>query len=1278
MIIIWIIIAVILLYLLVGLGIYIIGTGVEPAEKKSIVRRANKKLIFKNEAFKVKLLASTRGLLPQKIEKQPWNIALVIDKSVSMRFNAAIKHAKEAAKNLIAASPGNFYYGVVEFDDSARICCRFTNHLTKLKTALDKIVSSGGTAIHEGLKLVHDLIGQESHNDRKNAVILLSDGKSHDAPALEQADRLKEDGVVIYTIGLGRCQRELLKRIASDEQGFFYAEKLEELKEFFFSVGRKIQNAQAKDVEITEHPALSKTPLRLSALGDIRPLDMDLYHEEAPFIKWFLPGLENEHTTLEYQLKPQCYGWYPAAYQKAEITMEGQNSESLTFHSNKGPYVLVIPRFFLWQVLWIFLNPLLWMLIQKRSCKYRDYIVERKYNEPGKLKESAIEKLPPLNPVYSVGVTPSLVIGLGFGGIDALTHLKRLLWEHHEDDNINRKVALLGIDSVKPYFSDNIISGTIQLIPTEKISLHSPTSVYIAKEARKNDTGKEHTWLDSKGLSAGGVDYDVGGGTHFNRQIGRLNYILSSENVNRIKYIIKNLHDSNPGESLNVCITGTLTGGTSTGMILDLCYSIKKMIKELNIPGVGINLFLMDADIEPDETRMELKKLAFENNKQAFLHELARFFAARSTAVAPLPGEKEIDKWFDHIILIDKKQGTRKQFDLYPQGAVLLYQWLVEKSFRDFVLTNAGYIAHGLLVHRFEAHVVFLFKRILEDYFAARLLLTTVGNLVLGFDVNPKDYTLKSMNVDTKAVDAVLETLLNRDEWQDARPLLLLSSALITKPDEGNFSRFLTNGGLVGIAKNAAGEDIEKFLRKEKEVFEKLVFSWIELIMSSRNPEQTPETRGTHPQRKLPTVYKSLLKLKQNFEIVKNFSGNISESESTLDRRQCVILLDMCERFILVLDLWLDVFEKWLKILGEGMTGSPGVCRKLNHTLNELEKAIETAQLFNTPCFIIDKLLRDRLYQEYFLELEAYILKQFQWVSNSSGILGFRIATHRSIVDFDIETDPRELIDTILETIMELPSYFASRQNKWNAFTLENFMAISRELGHNIEEKYLYPPAGNVEDQCILSLNQSIFKGLQDQVSLGTEHKKLESGNPFITGFFKYRLNHEILKTEPAIKFDVLPPYVFSEEWNCYNALCICRNLTGKEVTPPSYSLIILCKDMKKFLGAVKKGIIDNRVTSVQSGAQMVFQFAAFESLKISKSGDTDKDIFNLLRLIIESRDFTVTQMLMQGFDEALKLDLQLVEELILKSRIPFSPGIKTQLYQIIFGAVEYFKHLKE
>ncbi|MCP4213208.1 MAG: hypothetical protein GY765_01070, partial [bacterium] len=94
--IIWICVALIALYLAVGLGIYAYGTRKPGDQNKSLVRYTGERLIFKAEPVKVGLKATLAECPVEKEKKEPWNIVLVIDKSTSMRWDGALKNAREA------------------------------------------------------------------------------------------------------------------------------------------------------------------------------------------------------------------------------------------------------------------------------------------------------------------------------------------------------------------------------------------------------------------------------------------------------------------------------------------------------------------------------------------------------------------------------------------------------------------------------------------------------------------------------------------------------------------------------------------------------------------------------------------------------------------------------------------------------------------------------------------------------------------------------------------------------------------------------------------------------------------------------------------------------------------------------------------------------------------------------------------------------------------------------------------------------------------------------
>ncbi len=1263
----------VVLYLAIGLGIYFLGTRQSQRKAQSLVRFTNQRLVFKDETIKVCLQASKIEMPVQEEKKDPWNILLVMDKSGSMSWRSAIFHAREAAKNLIASTPSTFSYAIVEFDSAARISCRFTNEVPRLNQTIDKLCAGGDTAIHEGLRLGRQLFNEEADPHKKNALILLSDGGSDPAPAIQQAEELRKAGVLIYTIGMGECNQELLKQIAGDEHMFFYVDDPTKLKDFFHTVGRRIQNALARDVEIAEYPNTAAAPFHIARWGNLRPLDAKgIYHKDKPLVKWFLTGLEEEHFVIDYYLTPRCYGWFPVAHDKAQITMKNHEEQTFSFFSNLGPHVLVIPRFWGWQYLWIFLNPLFWMLLKRVfgfTCPDAErHIFFKKYEKQAPRPSASVQILPPIENPFTLELNPTLAIGIGYGGISALTHLKRFLWEHHQDDKIAEKIALVAIDSVKPYFSETQQSGTVKLEPHERQNLHTDTSQYLRVETQKDVSHREYSWLDAPGLNVEGIDYDIGSGSHQNPAIGRLIYLRNRNRIQELKPLLKKLYDAAPLEPLNICLVCTLGGGTSVGMMMDLCYSIKQLIKELHIPQKSINLFLMDAEPDLKETDRDRKKEVYDINKEAFKRQLARLFAARDTAFTPLPGEEKMDQWFDQIFWVEKKEEALNRDHLYPQTGLTLYQWIVTKDFRDFIQQHNQYAYNSLLTHHVEVFAPFLYKRLLEEYFSLRLLLTVMGNHILGLEDNPRDYSEKSAAIKEQQVTAAMDILLNKKEWGNTRPILLLSPELIQNPNGSTLSHFLSRGGMIGMVQQTIPEEVENYLQNEADAFENLIYTWLDYIMTTPDADTDPQLL----EKKLPIAYRSLVKLKTAITQIKDLAESILPSESLLDQKQCQTLSQMIGRFLDILEHWLPSFEKWHQILGEGTPDFTGICRILNDKLNAIEKACEATENLKIPYFKFNTPLKDRLYRAYFLDIEMDIFNQFQWRLAPDGDIKLCIANHKEVTEYDIQLDTVAAAQMVAQ-VLTLPGYFASRRNQWHHATITDFLEINREAGNDTLNLHLRPELKRTGEQSLLFLDSFTADALQADIPTGIVHQKLETRNPFIHGFFKYQLNQEEFKDGGNLNFDSLPPFVFSEEWNAYNALQSYRQVTRQESQAPSFALVALCQDMEKFLGAVKLGVIDQQVKEVQSGAQMVYRFGNLKD--IPKSSQNEKDILNLLREVTQSTDSAISQELNRSFQEILSLDVTTLEPTILQTPLPLTEATKTQLFQIVYGAVQYFKH---
>ncbi|UCH94407.1 MAG: VWA domain-containing protein, partial [Candidatus Aminicenantes bacterium] len=861
------------LYLAVGLAIFAIGTWSTFTGKKSIIRQCERKFALKDEDIKVKILASARGVSPVTEKSEPWNIVLVMDNSTSM-IGTPLGNAKIAARNLVSTTPPDFCFALVEFQEHAHIRSSLTTNKMKLKTFISLLVSEGDTAIHEGLRLAYQVLKEELTPGKKNAVILLSDGFSDPGPALEQAENLKNQGAVIYSVALGHCDQELMRKIATGEATYFHTQESEGLKELYYNIGNIISSARAREVEITEQPNIKKGHFHIVQWGEIEPSLFDFNGSggsggKGMSVHWYLPVLETNDFSLEYYIRPRCYGWYRVSAARARLKLKDRQGNTRTFSSNKRPYILIIPRFFLWQIFWIFLNPLFWIIFRNLRCKGEDLIGFPTYEIPKRVPLTQPDILPTLETGFKLSVSPTLALGVGYGGINALTHFKRLLWEHNEDQEIKKKVTFCALDTVKPWLSDTVKIGHISLGREEKINIHAPVSSFIKQEAEKKEPGPDYAWLNAREKLSEAIDYDIGFGTNLDRSIGRLmvleqrDKLQESHDALNIKTMLRDLYEKNKGENLQVCIAASLNGGTSSGVILDLCYSLKRVLEELNIVGVGINLFLMDYQVETDDPQRDVKKDVVRLNKAGFLNELARFFAARDEDFSPLPNDKPDRRWFDRVVWIDKKYDTTNLADLYPQCGILMYHWAVEKHFRDLLLDHTQHIHTGLLVHKFETDVVFFFKRTLEQYFSVRLLLTTLGSLLLGLPENPADYSVNSVILEEKYIDAAFELLYKNPAWRNAMPALLRSKELALTPKPGILSLFIKHAGMTGLVESSSQNRINSYLDLEENTFGNLLARWLEAILGTYQDKEASTT--AFKERKLPTAYFALRRLKENF-----------------------------------------------------------------------------------------------------------------------------------------------------------------------------------------------------------------------------------------------------------------------------------------------------------------------------------------------------------------------------------------------------------------------------
>src|SRR5579863_23202 len=190
---------------------------------------------------------------PQKItyfknEDIPVALGIVIDNSGSMRDKRPQVNA--AALNLVRSSNPQDQVFVVNFNEEYFLDQDYTGSIPKLKDALERIESRGGTALYDAVVASADHLKKSGALEKK-VLLVVTDGEDNASrESLEQALRRLEEknGPTIYTIGLlgeehEKRARRALREMAEDTGGVaFFPKNLDEVEAITQQIAHDIRN----------------------------------------------------------------------------------------------------------------------------------------------------------------------------------------------------------------------------------------------------------------------------------------------------------------------------------------------------------------------------------------------------------------------------------------------------------------------------------------------------------------------------------------------------------------------------------------------------------------------------------------------------------------------------------------------------------------------------------------------------------------------------------------------------------------------------------------------------------------------------------------------------------------------------------------------------------------------------------------------------------------------------------------------------------------------------
>jgi Ca-activated chloride channel homolog len=110
--------------------------------------------------------------------------------------------------------------GLVAFAGRASVVCPLTDDYDFYRLALDDVgpytVPMGGTNLGDAIASAVKAFGDQRREQR--AILVMSDGEDHGDTAVKEAAKAKEQGILVYAIGIGDDQRGALIPFEKDGQ----------------------------------------------------------------------------------------------------------------------------------------------------------------------------------------------------------------------------------------------------------------------------------------------------------------------------------------------------------------------------------------------------------------------------------------------------------------------------------------------------------------------------------------------------------------------------------------------------------------------------------------------------------------------------------------------------------------------------------------------------------------------------------------------------------------------------------------------------------------------------------------------------------------------------------------------------------------------------------------------------------------------------------------------------------------------------------------------------